>query len=175
LKVENVKRLLLSYLVLCQCCFVAKPTKPLKRRSVRKFITMVGFALPTLQYLRFEGEKEPVIVQHQISYVQSLSVLAMLQERDKAYKNIKKRGSLFAMGAPIMSVRLGNLTKNDKIYPAPKKNLNYQTQGGRATSGSLDGSSRENLLKRGEIIVNLSIGRRLCCMVFKARHRNPIF
>jgi TPR repeat protein/CHAT domain-containing protein len=51
--------------------------------------------------LRFSGEKQPVIAQHQISYVQSLSVLAMLQKRDKAYKGIKNRSSLFAMGAPI--------------------------------------------------------------------------
>jgi CHAT domain-containing protein/exonuclease VII small subunit len=60
-----------------------------------------ALAFIPFETLRFEGEKQPVIVQHQISYVQSLSVLAMLQERDKAYKNLKKRGSLFAMGAPI--------------------------------------------------------------------------
>jgi CHAT domain-containing protein/Flp pilus assembly protein TadD len=58
-------------------------------------------ALIPFETLRFEGEKQPVIVQHQISYVQSLSVLAMLQKRDKAYKGIKNRNSLFAMGAPI--------------------------------------------------------------------------
>ncbi len=49
--------------------------------------------------LRFEGENQPVIVEHQVSYVQSLSVLAMLQERDKT--DLNKRETLFAMGAPI--------------------------------------------------------------------------
>ncbi|MDM8561399.1 CHAT domain-containing tetratricopeptide repeat protein [Candidatus Parabeggiatoa sp. HSG14] len=56
-------------------------------------------ALIPFDTLRFEGQQ--VIVQHQISYVQSLSVLAMLQKRDKAYKGISNRGSLLAMGAPL--------------------------------------------------------------------------
>jgi len=91
--------------------------------------------------LRFEGEDQAVIAQHQISYVQSLSVLAMLQKRDKAYKSLKKRETLFAMGAPIYESvaaeqkpptqaddlkwknlpgteleELGNLFKNSQIY-----------------------------------------------------------
>jgi CHAT domain-containing protein len=79
--------------------------EPLKDiiKDKRQWIISPSSALAFIPFetLRFEGEKQPVIVQHQISYVQSLSVLAMLQERDKAYKNLKKRGSLFAMGAPI--------------------------------------------------------------------------
>ena len=58
-------------------------------------------ALIPFETLRFEGQKQPVIVQYQISYVQSLSVLAMLKKRDQAYKGISNRGSLLAMGAPL--------------------------------------------------------------------------
>ncbi|TGO03132.1 hypothetical protein PN36_12410 [Candidatus Thiomargarita nelsonii] len=79
-----------------------EPLKDIIKDKQQWIISPSGaLAFIPFETLRFEGEKEPVIVQHQISYVQSLSVLAMLQERDKAYKNLKRRGSLFAMGAPI--------------------------------------------------------------------------
>ncbi|OAD23795.1 repeat-containing protein, partial [Candidatus Thiomargarita nelsonii] len=58
-----------------------------------------ALALIPFETLRFKGQKQPVIAQHQISYVQSLSILAMLQKRDKA--GISNRGSLLAMGAPL--------------------------------------------------------------------------
>ncbi len=45
-------------------------------------------------------EKQPVNAQHEISYVQSLSVLALLKEREKAYQSLKGRDTLLAMGAP---------------------------------------------------------------------------
>ncbi|RKZ92492.1 MAG: hypothetical protein DRR19_04060 [Candidatus Parabeggiatoa sp. nov. 1] len=45
-------------------------------------------------------EEQPVIAQHEISYVQSLSVLALLKEREKAYQSLKGRETLLAMGAP---------------------------------------------------------------------------
>jgi CHAT domain-containing protein len=79
-----------------------EPLKDIIKDKPQWIISPSGpLAFIPFETLRFEGEDQPVIVQHQISYVQSLSVLAMLQERDKAYKNLKKRGSLFAMGAPI--------------------------------------------------------------------------
>jgi CHAT domain-containing protein len=79
-----------------------EPLKDIIKDKQQWIISPSGaLAFIPFETLRFDGEKQPVIVQHQISYVQSLSVLAMLQERDKAYKNLKKRGSLFAMGAPI--------------------------------------------------------------------------
>jgi CHAT domain-containing protein len=79
-----------------------EPLKDIIKDKRQWIISPSGpLAFIPFETLRFEGEKQPVIVQHQISYVQSLSVLALLQERDKAYKNLKKRGSLFAMGAPI--------------------------------------------------------------------------
>jgi CHAT domain-containing protein len=58
-------------------------------------------ALIPFETLRLEGEPSPVIAKHHITYVQSLSVLKLLQERDKAYQSIKKRGTLLAMGAPL--------------------------------------------------------------------------
>ena len=72
-----------------------------------------ALALIPFESLRLEGEKQPVIAQHQISYVQSLSILAMLQKRDKAYKRIKNRGNLFAMGAPIYQ-KAGKAFKSTK-------------------------------------------------------------
>jgi CHAT domain-containing protein/TPR repeat protein len=65
-----------------------------------------ALALIPFETLRLEGENQPVIAQHQISYVQSLSVLKLLQERDKVYnglnvKNLENRGTLLAMGAPL--------------------------------------------------------------------------
>jgi tetratricopeptide (TPR) repeat protein len=58
-------------------------------------------ALIPFETLRLEGEKQPVIAQHQISYVQSLSVLAQLQKRNQVYQRLEKRGTLLAMGAPL--------------------------------------------------------------------------
>jgi len=52
-------------------------------------LTLIPF-----ETLRFD---EPLITQYQISYVQSLSMLALLQQRRQA----DKRDSLLAMGAPI--------------------------------------------------------------------------
>ncbi len=75
-------------------------------------------ALLPFETLRIEGEKQPVIAQHQISYVQSLSVLKLLQERDKVYQSLKNRGTLLAMGAPLYgnlgtSKTKGNLSTTD--------------------------------------------------------------
>jgi hypothetical protein len=58
-------------------------------------------ALIPFETLRVEDQPQPVIAQHQISYVQSLSMLALLQQRDQVYQHLNERGSLLAMGAPI--------------------------------------------------------------------------
>ncbi len=58
-------------------------------------------ALIPFETLRFVGEDAAVIAAHDISYVQSLSVLKLLQERGKAYQAITNRGTLLAMGAPL--------------------------------------------------------------------------
>ncbi|WP_069472398.1 CHAT domain-containing protein [Candidatus Marithrix sp. Canyon 246] len=55
--------------------------------------------------LHFNGKQ--VIANHDVSYVQSLSVLKMLHQRQQQYKKIKNRGTLLAMGAPLYdSVRI---------------------------------------------------------------------
>jgi len=59
-------------------------------------------ALIPFETLRVDGdEPPPVIAKHQISYVQSLSVLKLLQERGTVYNSLSNRGDLFAMGAPL--------------------------------------------------------------------------
>jgi CHAT domain-containing protein len=77
-----------------------------------------ALALIPFETLRLEGEEQPVIAQHQISYVQSLSVLAMLQKRDTVYKSLKNRGTLLAMGAPLYT---GVGTAKDKGNPTDFK------------------------------------------------------
>ncbi len=64
-------------------------------------------ALIPFETLRLEGEEQQVIAKHNITYVQSLSVLKLLQERDKAYQSIKNRETLLAMGAPIYHGDIG--------------------------------------------------------------------
>jgi len=79
-----------------------EPLKDIIKDKSHWIISPSG-VLATLPFetLRLEGSDKPVIAEHQISYVQSLSVFAMLKKRDKAYKSLDNRGSLFAMGAPI--------------------------------------------------------------------------
>jgi CHAT domain-containing protein len=49
--------------------------------------------------LHFNGKQ--VIANHDVSYVQSLSVLKILHQREQQYQNIQNRGTLLAMGAPL--------------------------------------------------------------------------
>jgi hypothetical protein len=76
-----------------------EPLKDIIKDKPHWIISPSG-ALALIPFETLHLEKQPVIAQHQISYVQSLSVLAMLQKRDKAYKGISNRGSLLAMGSP---------------------------------------------------------------------------
>jgi tetratricopeptide (TPR) repeat protein len=79
-----------------------EPLKDIIKDKPHWIISPSGaLALIPFETLRLEGENQPVIAQHQISYVQSLSVLKLLQERDKVYKSLKNRSTLLAMGAPI--------------------------------------------------------------------------
>jgi tetratricopeptide (TPR) repeat protein/CHAT domain-containing protein len=84
-----------------------EPLKDIIKDKPHWIISPSGaLALIPFETLRLEGENQPVIAQHQISYVQSLSVLKLLQERDKVYKslnvkNLENRGTLLAMGAPL--------------------------------------------------------------------------
>jgi CHAT domain-containing protein len=79
-----------------------EPLKDIIKDKPHWIISPSGaLALIPFETLRLEGENQPVIAQHQISYVQSLSVLKLLQERDKVYNSLKNRGTLLAMGAPL--------------------------------------------------------------------------
>jgi len=91
--IESLSRQLGKYLL--------GPLKEIIKDKPHWIISPDGpLALIPFETLRLDGE-EQVIAQHQISYVQSLSVLKLLQERDHVYKNLKNRGTLLAMGAPI--------------------------------------------------------------------------
>jgi CHAT domain-containing protein/cytochrome c-type biogenesis protein CcmH/NrfG len=77
-----------------------EPLKDIIKDKHRWIISPNG----TLALIPFETLRlfdQPVIAQHQISYVQSLSVLKLLQNRDKVYNSLENRGTLLAMGAPI--------------------------------------------------------------------------
>jgi CHAT domain-containing protein len=59
---------------------------------------------------------KPLIATHSVSYVQSLSVLALLKKRETTYQAIKNRGTLLAMGAaqyelPDQSIARKNCNK----------------------------------------------------------------
>jgi CHAT domain-containing protein len=87
--------------------YLLEPIKPLIKDNRHWIISPDGpLALIPFETLRLYGEEQPVIAQHQISYVQSLSVLKLLQERDKAYKALKERGTLLAMGAPLYKQKI---------------------------------------------------------------------
>lgn len=49
--------------------------------------------------------------------MQSLSILALLQQRDQAYQSLKDRGSLFAMGAPIYQ-QVEPISNSDRSTPS---------------------------------------------------------
>jgi CHAT domain-containing protein len=82
--------------------YLLEPLKDIIKDKPHWIISPSGaLALIPFETLRFEGSSQPVIAQHHISYVQSLSVLALLQKREKVYKSLENRGTLLAMGAPF--------------------------------------------------------------------------
>ncbi len=70
------------------------------------------------------GDK-PVIATHHVSYVQSLSVLALLKKREALYKTIKNRRTLLAMGAARYEQpgQSNDPKKCNKAQRMPKYNL----------------------------------------------------
>jgi tetratricopeptide (TPR) repeat protein len=82
--------------------YLLEPLKGIIKDKPHWIISPNGpLATIAFETLRFENDKSLVIAQHQISYVQSLSILAQLQKREKNYKRLKNRGTLLAMGAPL--------------------------------------------------------------------------
>ena len=101
---------------------------PLKKeiKNNDKWIISPSDSLAAIPFetLNFKGEKEPIIIKHQISYVQSLSVLVRLDKRGKTYQKIKNRGTLFAMGAPIYESKSNtNLSQKWNNLKGAKKEL----------------------------------------------------
>ena len=119
-----------------------EPIKHLINGKSRWIISPSGLlALIPFETLRVDGEEQPVIVEHQVSYVQSLSVLKLLQERDKEYKTIQNRGTLLAMGAPLyqqQSAYRSSLPTED--MPAAVETVNPST---------VDFNIARNLVMRG--------------------------
>jgi tetratricopeptide (TPR) repeat protein len=82
--------------------YLLEPLKGIIKDKPHWIISPNGpLATIAFETLRFENDKSLVIAQHQISYVQSLSILAQLQKREKNYEPLKNRNTLLAMGAPI--------------------------------------------------------------------------
>jgi len=72
-------------------------------------------ALIPFEALFWNGEPQPIVAQYQISYVQSLSVLKLLRERETAYTHLENREVLLAMGAPLYK---GTGTAKNKGNPS---------------------------------------------------------
>jgi CHAT domain-containing protein len=114
-------------------------------------------ALIPFETLHFEGEEQPVIAKHQLNYVQSLSVLKLLQERHKEYQNLKERKTLFAMGAPIYEVE----KQTQKWTCAKNKIPNAQLSNGKI-SNHIGNPNREiSTLAENPSAVDFKITRRL--------------
>jgi len=73
---------------------------PLKKRlgSKSRWLISPDGALALIPFETLILDKAPVIQAHSISYVQSLSVLLMLKQREQKYQQFKNRGTLLAMG-----------------------------------------------------------------------------
>jgi len=78
----------------------------------KRLIISPDGALAQIPFETLIVDDEPVIATHSVSYIQSLSVLKLLKEREKAYQNITDRGTLLAMGAaPYQVGNGGNETR----------------------------------------------------------------
>jgi CHAT domain-containing protein len=65
-----------------------------------RWIISPDAALAQIPFETLILDQQPVVVNHEISYVQSLSVLALLKEREQEYQSLTGRKTLLAMGAP---------------------------------------------------------------------------
>jgi len=65
------------------------------------WIISIDGPLALIPFETLRWEEQLVITQHKISYVLSLSILKLLQERQKFYLTLKNRGTLLAIGAPL--------------------------------------------------------------------------
>jgi len=80
--------------------FLLEPLKDIIKDKPHWIISPSG-ALASIPFETLRLDEQPAIAQHHISYVQSLSISALLKKRDQVYKNIQDRSTLLAMGAPL--------------------------------------------------------------------------
>jgi CHAT domain-containing protein len=72
-------------------------TKPLAGK--KRLIISPDGALALIPFEALILEDNSLITTHHVSYVQSLSILALLKKREQLYQTLKNRGTLLAMGA----------------------------------------------------------------------------
>ena len=71
----------------------------------RQWIISPDSALAMLPFETLPVDGQPVIANHDVSYVQSLSMFALLKEREEQYRNLQGRKALFAMGGRSTTAR----------------------------------------------------------------------
>ena len=67
-------------------------------RGARHWIVSPDGALATVPFEALPFDGKPAIVAHDLSYIQSASMLAVLNQRDAEYRSLQGRKTLFAMG-----------------------------------------------------------------------------
>jgi CHAT domain-containing protein len=101
--------------------------EPLKARlqSKKRWIISPDGALALIPFESLIFEEKPVIANYSVSYVQSLSVLALLKKRDQLYQSLKKEDSLLAIGAARYELPGKKIKREDcnKAKRAPSFNL----------------------------------------------------
>jgi hypothetical protein len=101
--------------------------EPLKARlqSKKRWIISPDGALALIPFESLIFEEKPVIANYSVSYVQSLSVLALLKKRDQLYQSLKKEDSLLAVGAARYELPGKKIKREDcnKAKRAPSFNL----------------------------------------------------
>jgi len=104
-----------------------KLLEPLKAhlQSKKRWIISPDGALALIPFESLIFQDQPVIANYSVSYVQSLSVLALLKKRDKVYQSIKNRGTLLAIGAARYELPGKTIDRQscNKAKRAPSYNL----------------------------------------------------
>ncbi|MBV8165515.1 MAG: CHAT domain-containing protein, partial [Alphaproteobacteria bacterium] len=89
-------------------------------RGKRHWIVSPDGALATLPFDMLLIDGKPVIMGHDVSYIQSLSMLALLLQRDAEYQRLDGRKTLFAMGGAQYEAPSGDAASRGARRGAPK-------------------------------------------------------
>jgi CHAT domain-containing protein/tetratricopeptide (TPR) repeat protein len=105
-----------------------KLLQPLKAnlQSKKRWIISPDGALALIPFESLIFEDKEVIANYSVSYVQSLSVLALLKKRDQLNQSLKKENTLLAIGAARYELPDQEITNRDqcnKAKRAPSFNL----------------------------------------------------